>query len=214
MSIPAPDLIPERAETFPRKLSRRSLPPPPPPPRTSSLYNLCSPHTSSLSTRSTSTSSVASFTSILAIKPSQSSSNPPPSVLSPIDVDCEVFSPVEVGVGQVGQGEGREDRSYSLMAPPSASLLTSFFSPQKNSTPGPGWSMSPAPTTWLSSSGTSSAWSSAPSSMASASSSSIPEEFLSPPPQTFGSQLYGGGSRPQTDVKHLSTLSLRQEMRK
>ena len=105
------------------------------------------------------------------------------------------------GVGQVGQGEGREDRSYSLMAPPSASLLTSFFSPQKNSTPGPGWSMSPAPTTWLSSSGTSSAWSSAPSSMASASSSSIPEEFLSPPPQTFGSQLYGGGSAPQSNVK-------------
>ena len=104
-------------------------------------------------------------------------------------------------MGQVGQGEGREDRSYSLMAPPSASLLTSFFSPQKNSTPGPGWSMSPAPTTWLSSSGTSSAWSSSPSSMASASSSSIPEEFLSPPPQTFGSQLYGGGSAPQSNVK-------------
>ena len=118
----------------------------------------------------------------------------------------------------MGQGEGREDRSFSLMAPPSASLLTSFFSPQKNSatsTPGPGWSMSPAPT-WLSSSGTSSAWSSSsltspawsstPSSMASAPSSSIPEEFLSPPPQTFGSQLYGGGSRPQSNVK-TSTLS-------
>ena len=117
------------------------------------------------------------------------------------------------GVGQ--QGEGREEGAFSLMAPPSASLLTSFFSPQKStitSTTGPGWSMSPATPTWTSSSG----WSSSPSSMASASaaSSSIPEEFLSPPPQTFGSQLYGGGSRPQTDVKHLSTFSLRQEMRK
>merc|ERR1719239_1163145 len=59
--------------------------------------------------------------------------------------------------------------------------------------------MSPAPT-WMSSSGTSSAWSSSSSSMASAPSSSIPEEFLSPPPQTFGSQLYGGGSRPQSNV--------------
>merc|ERR1719239_14733 len=60
--------------------------------------------------------------------------------------------------------------------------------------------MSPAPT-WMSSSGTSSsAWSSSSSSMASAPSSSIPEEFLSPPPQTFGSQLYGGGSRTQSNV--------------
>ena len=107
----------------------------------------------------------------------------------------------------MGQGEGREDRSFSLMAPPSASLLTSFFSPQKNSTPGPGpgWSMPPA-TTWVSSAGTSSAWSSSPSSMAMAPSSSIPEEFLSPPPQTFGSQLYGGGSRPESNV-NTNTIS-------
>merc|ERR1719341_958364 len=95
LSSPAPDLIPERAGTYPRQISRRSLPPPPPPPRTSSLYSL-SPHASGLSTRSPSTSSVASFTSILAVRPaSESSSNlySRPSVLSPIDVDCEVFSP-------------------------------------------------------------------------------------------------------------------------
>ena len=96
LSSPAPDLIPERPGTYPRKISRRSLPPPPPPPRSSSLYSLSSLHaSSSLSTRSPSTSSVASsFTSILSIRPSQSSVNlsPRPSVLSPIDVDCEVFS--------------------------------------------------------------------------------------------------------------------------
>merc|ERR1719341_116083 len=96
LSSPAPDLIPERPGTYPRKISRRSLPPPPPPPRSSSLYSLSSLHaSSSLSTRSPSTSSVASsFTSILSIRPSQSSVNlsPLPSVLSPIDVDCEVFS--------------------------------------------------------------------------------------------------------------------------
>ena len=35
-------------------------------------------------------------------------------------------------------------------------------------------------------------------------SSSIPEEFLSPPPQIFGSQLYGGGTSQQSDVNILS----------
>ena len=74
------------------------MPPPPPPPRTSSLYSLSPPHTSNLSTRSTSNSSVASFTSILATRPSKSSPSisMPPSVLSPVDVDCEVFLPAAV----------------------------------------------------------------------------------------------------------------------
>ena len=101
MSSPVPDLISERPGTYPRKISRRSLPPPPPPPRTSSLYSL-SPHASSLSTRSPSTSSLASFTSILAIRPgSESSPNlfSRPSVLSPIDVDIEVFSPTRMEEG-------------------------------------------------------------------------------------------------------------------
>jgi len=65
--------------------------------------------------------------------------------------------------GVQGHGVG----SFSLMAAPSASHLTSLFSPQKPSGHG---------------------------------GSSIPEEFLQPPPQTFGAQLFGGGERAAPEV--------------
>ena len=108
----------------------------------------------------------------------------------------------------MGEVEGVTTRveSHSLMAAPSASLLTSFFSPQKvlpASTSAPGWSMSLSARNWTSSSGRSlSSWCPPPSSLGP--SSSIPEEFLSPPPQIFGSQLYGGGTSQQSDVNILS----------
>ena len=110
--------------------------------------------------------------------------------------------------GGVGDSEGITTRveSHSLMSAPSASLLTSFFSPQKvlpASTSAPGWSMSLSAPNWMSSSGMSPpSWCPPPSSIGP--SSSIPEEFLSPPPQIFGSQLYGGGTSQQSDVNILS----------
>ena len=73
--------------------------------------------------------------------------------------------PLNGGGGDGLQGHGAG--SFSLMAAPSASHLTSLFSPQKPSGHG---------------------------------SSSIPEEFLQPPPQTFGAQLFGGGERPAPEV--------------